>query len=234
MTTPTIGPPPAAPPPDRHEAKAQAKAAKAYAKAQRPWYLKKRWIAAIVIALFIVIGIATSGGGSDPNSDSIKSTTDNSASTNNNSSGTAKSDSAKKDSTGKVGSKGNPAPRGTAVQNDSAKYMITNVAVRDSLGQFADPPSGKYVVVTLTVQNVKDKTIQVSSNDFKLQVGGNEIDASDNAIMMDGAFVYDDLSPGLTRTGKIVFDVAPADAGKGVLQAQAMLSMDDAVYLNLK
>lgn len=130
-----------------------------------------------------------------------------------------------------VGSKDNPAPRGKAVENKSAKYQIDKVEVRDSLGQFSDAPGGKYVVVTLTVQNVKDETIQVSSEDFKLQVGGNEIDASDQAFMLDNAFSYDDLSPGLKRTGVVVFDVAPKDAGKGVLKAQAMLSMDEAIYL---
>lgn len=132
-----------------------------------------------------------------------------------------------------IGTEGNPAPRGKAVENKSAKYQIDKVEIRDSLGEFADAPGGKYVLVTLTIQNVKDKTIQVSSGDFTLQVGGNEIDASDNAFMLDNAFSYDDLSPGLKRTGVVVFDVAPKDAGKGVLKAQAMLSMDEAIYLKL-
>lgn len=44
--------------------KAAAKAAKAYAKATRPWYKKKRWIGAI--ALLVIIGFsAANGGGSD-------------------------------------------------------------------------------------------------------------------------------------------------------------------------
>jgi hypothetical protein len=219
--------PPAWQPPEGADPKAAAKAAKAYAKASRPWYKKKRWIGTIVIVAFIAIAAASGGGSSDD--DSLKSSSD-STSTN------TKSDSkqSKNDSSGKVGSKGNPAPRGTAVQNKSAKYTIDNVEVRDSLGQFADKPSGKYVVVTLTAENVKDETIQISSEDFKLLVGGVEIDASDEAYMLDDAFSYDDLSPGLKRSGKVVFDVAPKDAGNGVLQAQALLSTDDPIYLKLK
>jgi hypothetical protein len=48
------------------DARAQAKAAKAYARAQRPWYRKKRWWALGAIALLIVIGVA-SGSSSTKN-----------------------------------------------------------------------------------------------------------------------------------------------------------------------
>jgi predicted 3-demethylubiquinone-9 3-methyltransferase (glyoxalase superfamily) len=44
--------------------KADHKAAKAYAKATRPWYKKKRWWAAGLL-LIVVIGAAGSGGGTD-------------------------------------------------------------------------------------------------------------------------------------------------------------------------
>jgi hypothetical protein len=54
------------PPPDpasRRDAKAELKAAKAYAKAQRPWYKKKRVIIPGGFILLIVIIAAASGGG---------------------------------------------------------------------------------------------------------------------------------------------------------------------------
>lgn len=133
-----------------------------------------------------------------------------------------------------VGSKGNPAPRGRAAGNQSAVYQILGVSVTNSLGAFADPPAGRYVVVDLAVLNRKKSTIQVNMNDFLLQVNGVEIEPSAQAIAVDDAFTYDDISPGLTKHGKIVFDVAPTDAGKGVLKAQAYLSFDSAVYLSLR
>ncbi|HSV41773.1 MAG TPA: hypothetical protein VLI04_23610 [Nocardioidaceae bacterium] len=55
-------PPPVAPF-DPNNPKASAKAAKAYAKATRPWYKKKRWIGSIAIVAIVGIGIASSGGG---------------------------------------------------------------------------------------------------------------------------------------------------------------------------
>ncbi|MEJ7634315.1 DUF2510 domain-containing protein [Aeromicrobium sp.] len=55
--------------------RADAKAAKAYAKASRPWFKKKRWILAIALLLIIVIVAATSGGGSSDD-DSASNTSD--------------------------------------------------------------------------------------------------------------------------------------------------------------
>jgi hypothetical protein len=45
------------------DARAQAGAANAYAKSQRPWYKKKRWIGAIIVVAIIAIAAGTSGGG---------------------------------------------------------------------------------------------------------------------------------------------------------------------------
>lgn len=47
------------------DAKAQAKAEKAYAKATRPWYKKKRFWALGLIVLIIIISALTSGGGDE-------------------------------------------------------------------------------------------------------------------------------------------------------------------------
>lgn len=60
MTDQFPPPPPPSQPGNYGDAKAQAKAAAAYAKAQRPWYKKKRWIGLIAI---VVIGIAAAAGG---------------------------------------------------------------------------------------------------------------------------------------------------------------------------
>lgn len=183
---------------------------------------KALWIVlGVVIAVIVVccggggILIANSGG------DSVKA-----------SKGGTGSNSGQQ--SGDIGTQEHPAPRGTAVQNKSDKYQIDNVQIRDDLGSFADKPQGKYVVITLTVENVKNSTVQISSDDFTLLVNGTQIDTSDQGFALDDGFSYDDLSPHLKRTGKIVFDVDPKYAGQGVLRAQAELSADEAVYLSLK
>jgi len=55
--------------------KAEARAAKAYAKAMRPWYKKKRYIFSLGALLLIVIAAAGSGGGTDSTGPSTSSNT---------------------------------------------------------------------------------------------------------------------------------------------------------------
>ena len=52
---------------DPREARAQASAEKAYRKAQRPWYKKKRFIFPLaIILLIVIISVANVGGDSKP------------------------------------------------------------------------------------------------------------------------------------------------------------------------
>lgn len=51
------------PPQDHKTAKANAKAATAYAKAQRPWFKKKRYWLLMAVGLIVVIAIAGNAGG---------------------------------------------------------------------------------------------------------------------------------------------------------------------------
>lgn len=216
--------------------KAAAKAAKAYAKATRPWFKKKRFIIPIALVVVGIISTATGGGGtSEPTDDE----TPVAASAEKSGDKTEKKAAAKKPEkkkAKKVGTKSNPAPKGKAVKNKSASYRVDKIEIVDGGlgGGIIDAPAGKYVIVTLTVKNVKDETIQISSGDFKLAADGKQFDADDDGIFLDEGFSYDDLSPSLERTGQILFDVPDELAGKGTLIAQAMLSMDSPIYLSLK
>lgn len=61
-----VAAPPSQAPPQMHgNPKADAKAAKAYAKASRKWYMKKRWWLAAAIIVMILASVASGGGGSD-------------------------------------------------------------------------------------------------------------------------------------------------------------------------
>lgn len=66
-------PPPSAPTPPHGfdpnmNPKAAAKAAKAYAKATRPWFKKKRWwLVGAIVLIIIIAAVSSGGGGSDSN-----------------------------------------------------------------------------------------------------------------------------------------------------------------------
>ncbi|WP_207392640.1 Ltp family lipoprotein [Aeromicrobium sp. IC_218] len=57
--------------------RAEVKAAKAYAKASRPWYRKKRWWVLAVAVIFVAVAATTGGGTDEPSvtSDDKKTTT---------------------------------------------------------------------------------------------------------------------------------------------------------------
>jgi hypothetical protein len=67
-------PPPPEAPRSYKDAKAEAAAAKAYAKAQRPWYKVKRWWAAGLL-LFAIIGVAVSATSSDDSPPTVSNNT---------------------------------------------------------------------------------------------------------------------------------------------------------------
>jgi len=62
------------------DAKAQAKGAKAYAKAQRPWYKKKRFIIPLAFVVLIIAVSVGGSGGDDPNNVATDTGSDSSSS----------------------------------------------------------------------------------------------------------------------------------------------------------
>lgn len=129
--------------------KAAAAAAKAYAKAQRPWYKKKRWIALMAFVAIIVIATISSSGGSGGGSGSTDTSSD---------------QSAKKDSSAKTGAnEENTIKQGAAFK----------------LGDFEIQPGWKITkdqYVGYSVEGLKVKNTTGGSHnlfiDFRLYAGG--------------------------------------------------------------
>lgn len=185
---------------EQQNPKAAAKAAKAYVKASRPWYKKKRWIAAIVVGVIVVAAAlgsggedgATRGGGSGGSDDSAKVT------------------------------QADPVAIGESVELEGTTYTVNSAKTQGAVGSefFSEEAGGIYVVIELTIENTKGETKTFSDTAAKL-VGSNEKKYStDNdgtfaAIGDDGeALIFEDMQPDVPKTGILVFDV-PEDAAKG-------------------
>jgi hypothetical protein len=100
---------------------------------------------------------------------------------------------------------------GDAVQADSTELTVTNVQQGDKRigGQaFGADAQGEFVTVDVALSNKGSEELSASSGDFVLVDGdGNRHSTSDDAWRVDGAITWEDINPGNTLKGKLVFDV---------------------------
>lgn len=191
---PSSAPPPPGSPRD---AKAELKAAKAYSKAQRPWYKKKRWILSLgFILLIVAVSAGSSGGGGTDNGGG--------GDTSAGSSGGGDKEQ------GKSGSVGQP------LQNAGTTYEVTSATTAATIGEqefgSGAKADGQFVVVELTLTNNKDETKTFSDSSAKLvTTDGKKYETSSDAIFaVEDSLILKDIQPDLTTKGTLVFDVPPA------------------------
>lgn len=226
MSAPTPPPPPHY---DPNNPKAAAKAAKAYAKASRPWFKKKRWwlLAAIVVVVIIIVA-STSGGSKGPTvvSDGGKSTT------------TGKSGTTDKNDSGSaaVGTKDNPAKIGTTLELAGTRYKVKSVKTEKSIDIMGTPAAkadGEYVLVTLTIENVKNETHTFDEDAAKLTASdGTTYSTSDDNIYTDKPLILEEMQPNLPKTGTLLFDIPPSVAKGSLLKVSDLFGDGDA-YIDL-
>ncbi|MGH3458329.1 DUF4352 domain-containing protein [Aeromicrobium sp.] len=222
QTATAVAAPAQAQPPVR--TRADAKAEKAYAKATRPWYKKKRWIGLLaVIALSIVI--AATSGGSDSGGPEVVG---------NSSSGDTSSNS------NKTGSKSNPVKVGETVKLEGTEYTVKSAKKTPTVGGefFKEKANGVFVVVELTVENKKDETKTfldeatkfIATNDKKYSTDSDGTIAS--AGEGDESFMLMDMQPDVPETGILVYDVPVGKAKGGLLEVSDLFGGGEA-YIDL-
>jgi hypothetical protein len=212
--------------------RADAKAEKAYAKATRPWYRKKRWITLIVFVALIGIVSVTGGsdtGGPEQVSGSTSLSDDTSASDDNGSTNKAK-----------AGSKSNPIQIGETVKLEGTQYTVKSAKRTSTVGGqfFNEKANGVFVVVKLTVENKKDETKTffdeatkfISTNDKKYSTDSDGTIAS--AGEGDESFILMDMQPDVPETGILVYDVPNGKAKGGLLEVRDLFGGGEA-YIDL-
>ncbi|WP_241249828.1 DUF4352 domain-containing protein [Rhodococcus sp. X156] len=179
------------PPLNKKDAKAQAAAARAYAKSQRSWFMRHKFLTALaaLIVLIIVIVMATSaGGGSDS------------------------------DSAGGSGSseQASQATIGTPVRDGKFEFVVN--AVQPGTPTVGSEPlqttaQGQFVVVKLSVRNIGDRQQIFNQSAQKLiDQQGRELSTSTVAgAYLDSNNFLAEINPGNSVDGTIVFDI-PKDA----------------------
>lgn len=203
--------------------KAAAKAAKAYAKASRPWYRKKRWWVLAAVAVIVVIASTTSGGGSSDGPKKVDNATGSTAT-----GGAAKGGDA-------AGTEKNPVKVGETVELAGTRYTVKKVATTTNVGgQFGAKADGRFVVVTLTIENMKNETKTFSESAAKLiTASGTQYSTDDDgSLMADHPLILEDMQPELPKTGVLVFDVPPTKLAGAELKVSDLFGKGDA-YVNL-
>lgn len=201
--------------------RAAAKAAKAYAKASRPWYRKKRWIAAIVIGVLVLFA-AVSGGGEEgaKRADSPGAATAGSA-------GEGDAEEVTQDA---------PVAIGEAVELEGTRYVVESVRTASTVGSefFEEQANGIYVIVDLTIENLKDETKVFSDTAAVFRANNDKSYSTDTdgtfaALGDDGEpLIFEEMQPDLPKTGMLVFDVPESVVAGGLLEVSDLFGRGEA------
>ena len=175
------------------DAKAQAKAEKAYRKATRPWFKKKRIILPLALLLVVVISKAAGGGGE-------AATTSPAA------------------PPAAAAPKAAAVPGiGAKVRDGKFEFVVTGVERpgKSFAGQFGttETAQGEFVIVRVTVTNIGNEAqTLMSTGQVLFNNKGQKFEPSTAILSLKGAdkFFLQNINPGNTVKGApLLFDVAP-------------------------
>ena len=196
------------------EAKAQASAEKAYRKAQRPWYKKKRFIGPLAIVLLIVIiSVSTSGGaGTSP----------------------APGGSAAQDQNAPPAFPG--ATSDDVVVQAGEAVDASGVSVTTSALEEGDSTLGETLCTTVGYTNGGDSAARFSLIDWKLQDPNGTI-LNTGLLGSDNPLSTGEIAPGGNASGDVCFD-APQGNPSGqyvvVLDPPISFSSERFAWLNTR
>lgn len=190
------------------QAKAQAKAAKAHARALRPFYQKKRFIVPTALAMIVIISVALNDGTPDTNV----------AEAGADANGTAPSAPAttEQKSEKKQKKEKKPAPLpgiGTPVRSGDFSFTVHAVECGiDTVGDeyFGADAQGQFCLLEVSAENTGSDAVTLMGFDQKLlDAKGREFsnDTEAGIYIEDDSPFLEEINPGNTSTGTLVFDL---------------------------
>lgn len=216
--------------------KAAAKAAKAYAKATRPWYKKKRFMGPL--ALVVVFGFSNAmSGGDDPSG--AKVVESNAAASESGKQAGSTAGSTKSSDKAELGSRENPIAIGKTIELEGTRYTVESAKSAPSVGDsfMQENADGVFVIVELTIENTKDesKLFSDSAAQFVASDGtsyGTDSDATVVAMGDSEPLWLAEMHPDLPTTGSLTFDVPPSKLKGGLLEVSDLFGGGEA-YIKL-
>jgi hypothetical protein len=191
--------------------KAQARAEKAYRKASRPFYKKKRFIIPTALVVLFIVLVATSRGSATKTSPGAT--------------GTAPAGGQTATSTACAASY--PDKQDTDVCADSSGTLTLNdVAVTASPLASVKGVLGKALCTNVTIKNNGTETANYNVFDFKLQTPSGDV-ATAGTVGIDGNLNSGALVAGGTKTGKVCSSGEAAQKGQYVFIYKPNLFLAD-------
>lgn len=207
---------------DPRSAKAQAAADRAYKKASRPWFKKKRFILPLLLVLLVILISALSGGGGDEPSGTADPATSSSAEA-------APSEETPADAAPSAEAPADAAPAFPGAQDSDVvgqageDLTLGDLTVSSSALVEGDATFGPTLCTTAVLNNGSSDTIDFNLFDWKLQspagtILNSGLGGSDNIINSG------QLAPGGTTTGDICFDADTTETGQYVVLYEPIFS----------
>lgn len=202
------------------EARAQAKAAKAHAKALRPWFKKKRFLIPLILVAIAVIAAVAGGGASDGDEPTAAGeTTEQSSSAEQG--GAADSGALYPDRPDQQG-EDQEASIGESVRLSGYTTTVTGATFTQE--QFTETD---LVIVDVRIENRDDSAQPYNTFDFKIQTANGQV--LDPSFMAENTVGSGDLVGGGVVEGNVGFEVGPGtyyviykpdafDAARGIWQ----------------
>ncbi|MEX2553898.1 MAG: DUF4352 domain-containing protein [Actinomycetota bacterium] len=182
---------------DPRDARADAKADKARAKALRPWYKKKRFMIPLVLVVLFGIGSLAGGGVDSPSGDDA--------------------DSSARGGVNQDSDRDNTAGLNQPVRDGKFEFTVKGIECgQTSVGsQFLKKEAqGQYCVLSLNIKNIGTEAQTMFGDNQKLIDSQGREFSSDSAaaIYSDQSKVWlEQINPGNAVDGQMYFDV-PKDA----------------------
>ena len=199
-------------------------------KAKKPFY-KKWWV--WLIAIIVVIGFAGSG---EEESTTTKEETTNQAGVTENKEETPKEESKEEEKVAGIGEK--------ATVSD-VTFTVNGVEETNEIksgNQFIDNATteGKFIIADVSIENRQKEALTINSSFFMIKTAdGTTYEAVSSAevtmAMGDTDFFLQQINPGLSKSGKVVFEVpADLDVSSAVLHCQTGFWGTESIEISLK
>ena len=117
-------------------------------------------------------------------------------------------------------------------------YKYTNMQTKSYVGEYlygtlmGDEPNGIYLIFDVEIENIGNEANYINDAIYIIDSQGREYEQDDSAwIYLDDNIVFDELNPGLTKKGQIIFDVPQNLDGK-LCMKKSSWSSDCSVYIS--